>query len=63
MFFQPKYRLGHPENYLFLLSKRVLLGSKYPKKYFINFENNFTDFKARYRHLRLLQRFLNPKEC
>ena len=37
MCFKPKYRLGHPENYLFLLSQRILLGSKYPKKYFILF--------------------------
>ena len=30
-FFQPKYRLGHPENYLFLLSKNIFLGWKYPR--------------------------------
>ena len=29
--FQPKYRLGHPENYLFLLSKSKFAGSKNPK--------------------------------
>ena len=29
--FQPKHRLGHPENYLFLLSKNTFIGSKYPK--------------------------------
>ena len=29
--FWPKYRLGHPENYLFSLSKKLFLGSKYPK--------------------------------
>ena len=29
--FKPKYRLGHPENYLLLLSKNIFTGSKYPK--------------------------------
>ena len=32
LLFQPKYRLGHPENYLFLLSKNIFTGSKYQKK-------------------------------
>ena len=35
LLFQPKYRLAHPENQLFLLSKKIFCGSKYPKKYFI----------------------------
>ena len=30
--FQPKYRLGHPENYLFSLSKKAFSGSKYSHK-------------------------------
>ena len=30
-FFWPKYRLGHPEKHLFLLSKNIFTGSKYPK--------------------------------
>ena len=30
-FFKPKYSLCHPKNYLFILSKKVFLGSKYPK--------------------------------
>ena len=29
-FFSPKYRSGHPENYLFLLPSKIFLGSKYP---------------------------------
>ena len=33
--FQPKYRSGHPENYLFLLSRNLFSRSKYPKQYFI----------------------------
>ena len=37
MFFQPKYRLGHPGNHIFLSSKKTFLGSKYPKKQFIKF--------------------------
>ena len=41
--FQPKYRLGHPENYLFLLSGKIFLGSKYPKIIQFNFEKKFTD--------------------
>ena len=40
--FQPKYRLGHPEIFLFLLSKKVLTGSKYPKNRLFSFEKNFT---------------------
>ena len=39
--FLPKYRLGHPENYLFLLSKNRYTGSKYPKINKFNFEKNF----------------------
>ena len=30
--FCPKYRLGHPEKYLFLLSEYTFTGSKYPEK-------------------------------
>ena len=41
--FKPKYRLGHPENYLFLLSKNIFTGSKYPKINWFAFEKNFTD--------------------
>ena len=29
--FQPKCRSGHPENYLFSSSNKILSGSKYPK--------------------------------
>ena len=32
LLFKPKYRLAHPENYLFSLSKKIFSGSKYPKK-------------------------------
>ena len=32
--FSMKSRLDHPENYLFLLSENIFIGSKYPKKYF-----------------------------
>ena len=42
--FQPKYSLGHPEKYLFLLSTNVFSGPKYPKNKLINFETNFTDY-------------------
>ena len=37
--FKPKYRLGHPENHLLSLSKKMLSGSKYPKNVLFNFEN------------------------
>ena len=40
--FQPKFCLGHPENYLFLLSKNLFTGSKYPKFDLLNFEKYFT---------------------
>ena len=40
---QPKYRLGHPENYLFLLPKNIFEGSKYPQMNLFDFEKNFTD--------------------
>ena len=30
--FEPKYRLGHPENYLFLLSKKIIFRVKVSKK-------------------------------
>ena len=33
--FQPKYRLAHPENSLFSLSKKLFSGLKYPKQHFI----------------------------
>ena len=42
LLFQPKYRLGHPENYLFLLSKKIFTGSKYPKNKLIKFEKRNT---------------------
>ena len=42
LFFWTKYRLGHPENYLFLLSKNIFSGSKYPKNIKFNFENRRT---------------------
>ena len=41
-FFSPKYRLGHPENYLCLLSKKIFSGSKYPKNILFNFEKGST---------------------
>ena len=40
--FQPKYRLAHPENYLFSLSKKIFSGSKYPKNILFIFENRST---------------------
>ena len=40
--FWPKYRLAHPENYLFSLSKNIFSGSKYPKKILFNFEKRST---------------------
>ena len=40
--FQPKYRLGHPEKYLFLLSVNTSLGSKYPNKNQVKYERTFT---------------------
>ena len=33
-FLKPKYRIGHPQNYLFSLSNEVILGWKYPKNIF-----------------------------
>ena len=43
--FEPKHRLGHPNKYLFLLSKNLFTGSKYPRINWFNFEKNFTDLK------------------
>ena len=40
--FWPNYRLGHPENYLFSLSKKIFSGSKYPKIKLFNFEKGST---------------------
>ena len=37
-----KYRLGHPENYLFTLSKKLFSGSKYLKNILFYFENRST---------------------
>ena len=42
LLFQPKYRLDHPENYLFLLSKIIISGSKYPTKILFIFEKRST---------------------
>ena len=36
-FFKPEYCCGHPKKYLFLLSKNIYFGSKYPKKHLIYF--------------------------
>ena len=36
--FQPKYRLGHPENYLFLVSKKTFLDQSIPKKNIVIFK-------------------------
>ena len=40
--FKTKYRLGHPEKYSYLLSKKLFIGLKYPKIHFLHFEKNFT---------------------
>ena len=40
--FKPKYRLAHPENYLFSLSKKNFSGWKYPKKYIFYFGKGST---------------------
>ena len=37
--FQPKYQFGHPEKWLFPLSKQKFSGSKQPKQILFNFEN------------------------
>ena len=42
LLYKTKYRLGHPQNYLFLLSKKIFSGSKYPKKTSFHFENRST---------------------
>ena len=39
LLFKPKYRLCHPDNYLFSLSKKIFYLSKYPKNISFNFEN------------------------
>ena len=44
--FQPKYRLGHPENYLFSLSKKYIFWIEVSKKHFIKFEKGSTDWRA-----------------
>ena len=40
--FWPNYRLAHPKNYLFLLSRKMFSGSKYPKNILFNFEKGST---------------------
>ena len=40
--FQPKYRLCHPRNYLFLLSNTIFSGLKYPENKLFNSEKSFT---------------------
>ena len=42
LLFKPKYQLGHPENYLFSLSKDIFSGSEYPRTFLFNFENRST---------------------
>ena len=44
-FYEPKYGLGHPENHLFLFSKKLFSGSKYPTNISFNFEQGSTGFK------------------
>ena len=44
--FLPKRRLGHPENYIFLLSKNNLQDQSTPKKIWINFEKTCTALQA-----------------
>ena len=46
LLFQPKYRLGHPENYLFSLFKKIFSGSKYPKNILFNFEKRCTTYNV-----------------
>ena len=63
LLFKPKYRLGHPENYLFLLSKKIFSGSKHPKNKLFDFENRSTGAVAREQccvcaHLILIKRVL-----
>ena len=51
IFLQPEYQSGHPENYLFSLSKKIFSGSKYPKNSFFNFEKGRTGLvKCKYVH-------------
>ena len=42
LLFWPRHRLGHHENYLFSLSKKIFTRSKYPKVILFNFENRST---------------------
>ena len=49
---EPKYQLGHPENYLFWLSIKICFGSRYPKKI----------WKQRHWSQMLLQ-FFRPMNC
>ena len=58
LFFWPKYRLAHPENYLFLLSIKQNSGSKYPKNNLFNFENRSTVVVAymNQHHFKTIQR-------
>ena len=42
LLFQPKYRLSHPEKYLFSLYNKIFSGSKYPKNILFNFEKRNT---------------------
>ena len=50
--FSPKYRSGHAKNCLFLLSKKLFTGSKYPKIYLLNFEKTSIPSEQMKRHLR-----------
>ena len=49
--FWPKYRLGHPENYLFSLPKKIFSGSKYPKIKLLDFEKGSTAMENSHRRI------------
>ena len=41
---QPVYQFGHPENYLCVLDKTILIGTKYPQPILFNLEKeNWSD--------------------
>ena len=44
LLFEPKYRLAHPEHYLFLLSIRNIFWIEVSKRHFISFWDRSTDF-------------------
>ena len=56
LLFQPKYQLGHTENYMFLLSKKIFSCSKYTTNNLFDFEKRSTSVARWILYYFLIQR-------